>query len=102
MGPDENNLLIQDYEIKDSLIQIKRYLETHIHNLTKELNEKNIEIKTLREDLKKVQHLMEGNKQLIDKFLGDISKLQNDIDWYKRTYEQRSFLGTIREKLLRK
>ena len=102
MGRDENNLLAQDYEIKDSLVQIQRYLETHFNNLTRELNEKNIEIKTLKEELKKVQHMMEGNKQLIDKFLGDISKLQNDIDWYKRTYEQRSFLGTIREKLLRK
>jgi len=46
--------------------------------------------------------LNEGNKQLMDKLLGNISKLQNDVDWYKRTYEQRSVLGYFREKLFKK
>jgi chromosome segregation ATPase len=102
MEQDEKNTLIQNSEIKDSLIQIKQYLETDINNLTKQLNGKDSEIKTLKEELENVQHLMEGNRQLINKFLGDLSKLQNDIDWYKKTYEKRSFLGVIREKILRK
>jgi DNA repair exonuclease SbcCD ATPase subunit len=41
----------------------------------------------------------EGNRQLINKLLNDIGHYQNDIDWYKRTYEKRSFWGVIREKL---
>jgi len=48
------------------------------------------------------QETAEGNRQLINKLLGDISKLQNDVDWYRRTYETRSIWGTIMEKLFRK
>ena len=98
-----NNLaVIETTEINKNLIQIKRYFETDIHNLTKQLQEKDKEIKKFREDLFIVQRLDEGNRQLINKLLGDLSKLQNDVDWYKRTYEQRSFFGTIREKIFRR
>ena len=41
----------------------------------------------------------EGNRQLINKLLNDIGRLNQDIEWYKRTYETRSFLGTISEKI---
>ena len=44
----------------------------------------------------------EGNRQLINKLLGDIDRLRQDLDWYKRTYEKRSFLGMIREKIIKK
>ena len=54
------------------------------------------------EKLKECTNNNEGNRQLINKLLGDIDRLHQDLDWYKRTYEQRSFLGTLREKLLRK
>ncbi len=91
-----------DSEIRDSLFRIKQYLETDICSLRKETNEKNTEIKSLKEELEKVQLLLEGNRQLINKLLGEINKLQNDIEWYKKTYEMRSLLGTIREKLLKK
>jgi len=43
----------------------------------------------------------EGNRQLINKLLGDIERLNQDIEWYKRTFEKRSLLGTLREKLFR-
>jgi len=102
MEQDETSTLLQNSKITDSLIQIKKYLEKDIDSLRKELDVKNIELKSLEADLENVQHLTEGNRQLINKLLGDLSKLQNDIGWYKRTYEQRSFLGTIREKIRRK
>lgn len=57
------------------------------------------EITELEEKLDHHEHEMDGNRQLINKLLGDISKLQNDIEWYKRTYEKRSFLGYIKERL---
>jgi predicted RNase H-like nuclease (RuvC/YqgF family) len=44
----------------------------------------------------------EGNRQLINKLLNDISRLQQDVEWYKRTYVKRSLLGTIKQKLFRK
>ena len=102
MEQDETSTLLQSSKITDSLIQIKKYLEKDIYSLRKELDTKNIEIISLKGDFDNVQHLVEGNRQLINKLLGELSKLQNDIGWYKRTYEQRSFLGTIREKIFRK
>jgi len=94
--------LIYDSDIKNSLAQIKQYLERDIYNLSKGIQGKDIEIKALKEELEHLQHLVEGNRQLINKLLGDLSKLQNDIEWYKKTYEQRSFLGTIKEKIIKK
>jgi chaperonin cofactor prefoldin len=91
-----------DNDIRNGLDQIKTYLETHIRDLTNEAGKKDNEIAYLKEALDKARHQMEGNSQLINKLLGELSKLQNDIEWYKWTYEKRSFLGTIREKLLRK
>ncbi len=102
MSQDEYMMQAPDFEIKESLIQIKKYLENDIACLKSEKIERDTMIKKLNEDLEHVQYLAEGKKQLINKLLGDLSKLQNDIEWYKKTYEQRSFLGTIREKIFRK
>jgi peptidoglycan hydrolase CwlO-like protein len=44
----------------------------------------------------------EGNRQLINKLLGDIDRLNQEIEWYKRTYVKRSFLGTIKQKMFSK
>ncbi len=44
----------------------------------------------------------EGNRQLINKLLGDIDRLNQEVEWYKRTYVKRSFLGTIKEKMFNK
>jgi uncharacterized coiled-coil DUF342 family protein len=58
-------------------------------NLVAELNTKLIECRTQSE----------GNRQLINKLITDIDKLQQNIDWYKRTYESRSLIGVIKDKL---
>src|SRR3954471_12959029 len=58
-------------------------------NLVSELNVKLIECRSLSE----------GNRQLINKLITDIDKLQQNIDWYKRTYESRSLLGVIKDKM---
>jgi len=102
MSHDEYMMQTPDCEIKESLIQIKKYLENDIAGMKRDKVERDTMIKKLNEDLEHVQYLAEGKKQLINKLLGDLSKLQNDIEWYKKTYEQRSFLGTIREKIFRK
>jgi septal ring factor EnvC (AmiA/AmiB activator) len=73
-----------------------------IEELKKVLQQKDIAISMFEANTREFQETAEGNRQLINKLLGDISKLQNEIEWYKRTYETRSFLGTIKEKLKRK
>lgn len=97
-----NGVINTNKELRESLGQIKHYLEKNIRDLTLEVDRKNFEIKDLRESLDKASRQAEGNSQLINKLLGELSKLQNDIEWYKLTYEKRSLLGTIREKLFRK
>ena len=92
-----NTHLEQD-EIKEGIDQIRQYLKVHIDRLAKESEKKDNEIRYLKEELQKAKQYSEGNSQLINKLLGELSKLHNDIDWYKRTYEKRSLLGTIREK----
>lgn len=89
-------------EIKAHLAKLAQYVDSDIVNLKKQLHEKEAEVINYKEQLENAQNLIDGNRQLINKLLGDLSKLQNDIEWYKRTYEQRSFLGTIREKIFRK
>ncbi|MEO6356945.1 MAG: hypothetical protein ABIU77_20225 [Ferruginibacter sp.] len=89
-------------QISESLVQIKQYLEKDIENLLHSIQDKETELKNYKEQLENARHSIEGNRQLINKLLGDLSKLQNDVDWYKRTYEQRSFLGTVKEKIFTK
>lgn len=57
------------------------------------------EKKQLHQTLTDENKKQEGTKQLINKLLEDIRRYQNDIEWYKRTYEKRSLIGTIKEKL---
>ena len=102
MHQNEIDSSIQNVEIRNNLVDIKLSLENLLKVSIQELNRKNLEISVLREELDNLQHLTDGNRQLINKLLGDISKLQNDVDWYKKTYVQRSFLGTISERIFRK
>lgn len=102
-------------ENNNSLLWIKQFIETEfqfkqelinrqqaeIDNLKKVLEDNHGLITDLKQKLQSCSQTNEGNNQLINKLLGDITKLQNDIDWYKRTYERRSLLGTIKEKIKR-
>ena len=97
-----NGFVHENTELEKSLAQIRHYLEKNIRDLTAAVESKDREIANLRESVEKARLQSEGNSQLINKLLGDLSKAQNDIEWYKLTYEKRSLLGTIREKLFRK
>ena len=97
-----NGVSTANRELGESLRQIKHYLEKNIRDLTKESERKDYEIASLKDALENARQQAEGNTQLINKLLGELSKLQNDIEWYKLTYEKRSLLGTLREKLFRK
>jgi septal ring factor EnvC (AmiA/AmiB activator) len=102
--------------IRQNLDQLRNFIETdlaekkviikrqaaEIEELKSMLQQKDLAIGMFEANARAFQQTAEGNRQLINKLLGDISKLQNEIEWYKRTYETRSFLGTIKEKLKRK
>jgi chromosome segregation ATPase len=102
--------------ISKALVSISNYLENEIKHkqhfiekleseaetLRKTISAKDTEITGLQEKLQEILQSSEGNRQIINKLLNDISHYQKDIDWYKRTYEKRSLLGTIREKLFRR
>ena len=66
------------------------------------LEEKTKTILEINEQLADCLNNGEGNRQLINKLLGDISRLQQDLDWYNRTYEKRNLFGMIREKIIKK
>lgn len=56
-------------------------------------------IQALENQILEGQRSIEGNRQLINKLLNDLDRMRQDIEWYKRTYEKRSLLGVIKDKL---
>lgn len=102
--------------IRQNLEHIRSFIEVELAEKKEIIKEQAVEIEELKQLLQKkdiaigmfeantrqFQETAEGNRQLINKLLGEISRLQNDIDWYKRTYEERSLWGTIREKIFKR
>ena len=75
--------------------------EKELRRLHLLLEQKNDLLHRKDERLLELERNNEGNKQLINKLLGDIERLHLDIEWYKRTYEKRSLLGMMKEKLFK-
>jgi DNA repair exonuclease SbcCD ATPase subunit len=90
-----------DKEIISKQTTITRQ-EQEIKRLHDLVEEKNKTILDANEKLVEIIRSNEGSRQLINKLLNDIERLQHDIEWYKRTYEKRSLIGTIREKIGKK
>lgn len=63
---------------------------------------KNKTITELSQKLEESQRQAEGNRQMVNKLLNDIDRLQQDVGWYRRTYEKRSLLGYLKQKLIKK
>jgi predicted RNase H-like nuclease (RuvC/YqgF family) len=76
--------------------------ENEIQRLHGLVEEKNKIILEINGKLVECMRNSEGNRQLINKLVNDIDRLNRDIEWYKRTFETRSLLGTIRQKLFKK
>jgi peptidoglycan hydrolase CwlO-like protein len=73
--------------------------EEELRLIRHELGQKNEQATVLSTKLQDCQKNNEGNRQLINKLLNDIDRQQQDLEWYKRTYEDRSLLGVIKDKL---
>jgi len=103
-------------ELELSLELIDQKLDTEILAKQKTIDRQEQEIQRLHlliegkdkiileiiEKLTECTNKSEGNRQLINKLLNEIDLLQQNIEWYKKTYETRSLFGMISEKLLRK
>ncbi|MBS1603556.1 MAG: hypothetical protein JST42_12875 [Bacteroidetes bacterium] len=103
------------HSIHISLEKIKAYMENEItfkqdligkqeeqiRQLKARLDEKDGLVQRLEGQLLECRQTNEGTRQLINKLLSDISGYQKDIEWYKRTFEKRSFPGILKEKLFR-
>ena len=75
----------------EELIQKLLSIISHKDELIKNLESENITLNQVKA----------GDKQLINKLVGDIERLNQDIEWYKKTYEKRSFFGLLRERFKR-
>ncbi|WP_181306856.1 hypothetical protein [Rufibacter sp. XAAS-G3-1] len=91
--------LLDELALKQELILAK---EAEILHLKAELLQKDEKIESLNKKVAEVERNNEGNKQLNKKLINEVVRKQQDIEWYKRTYEKRSLLGTIKEKIFGK
>jgi len=78
---------------------IINWQQEELKRLRSEVVEKTDLVADLNAKLIECRSQSEGNRQLINKLITDIDKLQQNVDWYKRTYESRSLLGVIKDKL---
>ena len=78
---------------------IIKWQQEELKRLQSEVLEKTNLVAELNTKLIECRSMSEGNRQLINKLITDIDKLQQNIDWYKRTYESRSLLGVIKDKM---
>ncbi|RNI29235.1 hypothetical protein [Rufibacter latericius] len=90
---------LEELSSKQDLLDKK---EQEINTLKIALEEKNKAIEELNLKVAQVERNNEGNRQLNRKLINELVRKQQDIEWYKRTYEQRSFLGTIKQRILEK
>ena len=81
---------------KQDMIQ---WQQQELKRLQSEATAKSSLVAELNIKLAECRSQSEGNRQLINKLITDIDKLQQNIDWYKRTYETRSLVGVIKDKL---
>lgn len=100
-------------EIQNSIQEIQLRLEKEVAAKQRTIERQEIEISRLRADLDskasiivdlstkytECQSNSEGNRQLVNKLLNDLERAQQDIEWYKRTYENRTIWGVLKEKL---
>jgi peptidoglycan hydrolase CwlO-like protein len=79
--------------------QILTWQQEELKRLQHEVWEKNNVIADLNKKLHDYQTQSEGGRQLINKLITDIDRLQQAIEWYRKTYETRSLAGIIKDKL---
>ncbi|HEV8284095.1 MAG TPA: hypothetical protein VGQ09_07280 [Chitinophagaceae bacterium] len=106
-GADQDGIVLKTLKLIEHKIEEEiaakqdtiKWQQEELKRLQAEVMEKNNDITELNTRLTECRSHVEGNRQLINKLITDIDRLQQNIDWYKRTYESRSLLGVIKDKL---
>jgi septal ring factor EnvC (AmiA/AmiB activator) len=106
-GTDQENIVIKTLKAIDQKLEkeitisqnVIVWQQEELRRLQTQGDEKNKTIAELNSRLAECRSHVEGNRQLINKLINDIDRLQQNVDWYKRTYESRSLLGVIKDKL---
>lgn len=112
------NLIInaENAWVQHKLDQVLQLLKEEIHFKQQTISRQEEEISKLRTIIEQKNGLLavsesrlaechkqsEGNRQLVNKLLNDLRKVQNDVEWYKRTYEKRSLWGVLKQKFISK
>jgi len=109
LQPEAENLGEITEKLDDILLYLRKELQskqeiitaqaTEMIRMRRVIEDKQELIGSMQEKMVEIEQKAESNRQLINKLLGDISHYQNDIEWYKRTYEKRSIWGVMKEKL---
>ena len=89
-------------KLEEELAGKQKIIDTNweeIGNLRVAIQKKDVIIQQMENGIAECQRNNEGNRQIINKLLNDLERAQRDIDWYKRTYETRSLMGVIKDKL---
>jgi peptidoglycan hydrolase CwlO-like protein len=109
-GEVNNDEKIEDLQQSLDIIEHKLDTEIHAKQITIERQEQEIQrlhiliekkdklILETGEKLNECTNNNEGNRQLINKLLNDIDRLNQDIDWYKKTFEKRSLAGVLKDR----
>ncbi|HEY1114833.1 MAG TPA: hypothetical protein VGE66_14790 [Chitinophagaceae bacterium] len=113
--PDNYNLTQPDLEseifrsLKGIELQLQKELAAkqktiennweEIRHLRAQLEMKDQCLQTLQDKVADSQRNIDGNRQLINKLLSDLDRMRQDLEWYKRTYEHRSLLGVIKDRI---
>jgi peptidoglycan hydrolase CwlO-like protein len=77
-------------------------LQVQLQELSMLVTQKDAQLELMQEKLAECQQNVEGQRQLMNKLLNDIGNYQRDILWYRRTYEQRSLVGILKDKFFGK
>lgn len=91
-----NEQFEEEKESKQALLETK---DLEIQELKLQISELQKTVGELHQKLADTNRNNEGNRQIIKKLINDVVRKQQDIEWYKRTYESRSLLGTLKEKI---
>jgi len=106
-GTDQENIVLKTLKAIDQKLEKEITIsqntivwqQEELRRLQTQGDEQNNTIAELNSRLAECRSHVEGNRQLINKLINDIDRLQQNVDWYKNTYESRSLFGVIKDKL---
>ena len=97
----QQSLELIEHKLDSEILAKQRTIEhqqQEIQRLHLLIEGKDKTILEIGEKLAECTNNNEGNRQLINKLLGDIDRLRQDLNWYERTYEKRSLAGVLKDR----